>query len=171
MELGITIPLQKQLKLPAPGYGSEEELAFCWDLHGIILQGEKALAAVNASSCYSVVLCGLDRGDWEHYPQLITGAIRTGLLSDGYSEQEVNAYFRKAGAVTVTKTHGRRPVAGLNRIMDFLWAAPVVIDRQEQYQKAHCRFVNTSLMRAAGFEGYGQPMEFLERDMERLKLI
>lgn len=168
MEFGITIPLQKQLKLPAPAYGCEKELAFCWDLHGIILQGEKTLAAVNASSCCCVVLCGLSKGDWEHFPELICKAIREGLLAAGYPEREVNAYFQKAGNVTVTKTHGRRPVAGLNRIMNFLWAAPVAIDRDEQYQKAHCQFANTQRIRAAGYNGYGTAIEFLEKDMERL---
>ena len=59
MEFGITIPLQRQLKIPAPFYGSERELCYCWELHGIVLQGGRALTAVNASNCYTVVLCNL----------------------------------------------------------------------------------------------------------------
>ena len=105
-----------------------------------MLQGGRALTAVNASNCYTVVLCNLSAWEWDNYTEAAAQGIRTGFLAEGYTEQETDAYFRKAGAVTVTKTHGRRPVAALNRIMDFLWAAPVETDRVEQYQKAHCRF-------------------------------
>ena len=45
MEFGITIPLQRQPKIPAPFYGSERELCYCWELHGIVLQGGRALTA------------------------------------------------------------------------------------------------------------------------------
>lgn len=182
MEFGITIPLQRQLKIPAPFYGSERELCYCWELHGIVLQGGRALTAVNASNCYTVVLCNLSAWEWDNYTEAAAQGIRTGFLAEGYTEQETDAYFRKAGAVTVTKTHGRRPVAALNRIMDFLWAAPVETDREAQYQKAHCRFANSNVLRAAGFGNGGglsaagvrerlTPLEYLELDMRRLGIV
>lgn len=69
MEFGITIPLQRQLKIPAPFYGSERELCYCWELHGIVLQGGRALTAVNASNCYTVVLCNLSAWEWDNYTE------------------------------------------------------------------------------------------------------
>lgn len=79
MEFGITIPLQKQLGVAAPPYGTERELFYCWELHGIIFQGRKVLAAVNASNCYTVVLCGIGREMWKKYPENAKEAIREGL--------------------------------------------------------------------------------------------
>ena len=73
-------------------------------------------------------------------------------------------------------------MAALNRIMDFLWAAPVETDREAQYQKAHCRFANSGVLRAAGFGNGGglsaagvrerlTLLEYLELDMRRLGIV
>lgn len=35
MELGITIPLQKFLKLKQPLYGTCPDPLFCWDVHRV----------------------------------------------------------------------------------------------------------------------------------------
>lgn len=171
MELGITIPLQKQLKLPAPSYGTENELFYCWELHAISLQGFQTLTAVNASNCFTVALCYLGADDWRHFPEIIRSGIGEALLAEGYAKEEIDLYFQKAGTSIVTKTHGRRPVAGLNRMMDFLWAAPVELDQNRSVQRALCRFANTNLCRAAGFEERDCPAAFLERDMRRCGII
>lgn len=50
MQLGLTIPLQKHLKLKSLPYGEPIDLFFCWELHIIRFQGKNALAAVNANN-------------------------------------------------------------------------------------------------------------------------
>lgn len=39
MQLGITIPLQKHLKIKTLPYGEQSDLFYCWELHIIRLQG------------------------------------------------------------------------------------------------------------------------------------
>lgn len=46
MQLGITIPLQKHLKIKTLPYGEQSDLFYCWELHIIRLQGKNTLAAV-----------------------------------------------------------------------------------------------------------------------------
>lgn len=55
MEFGITIPLQRQLKIPAPFYGSERELCYCWELHGIVASGRPG---ADGSQCLQLLYGG-----------------------------------------------------------------------------------------------------------------
>ena len=48
MELGLTFPLQRFLKIKAPDCGTQPDRRFCWDLHVIELRGRKW-----AVYCYS----------------------------------------------------------------------------------------------------------------------
>ena len=55
MELGLTFPLQRYLKVKPPVYGEEADRRFCWDLHVIDLRGRKCLLAVHCHSRYAFV--------------------------------------------------------------------------------------------------------------------
>ena len=153
MQLGITIPLQKFLKWKPPVYGEPENLFFCWDLHVIRFHGENTLMAVNASNAFTVVLWKMEWADWENLGQRTLEAIRKGLLDAGYGEETAEAYFRAAGSASFTKTHGRRPVAALNRMTDFLRQAPMKLEVDRQFQSAHCRFVKSSENSRVRFAG------------------
>ena len=54
MELGLTFPLQRFLKVKTPSYGTEPDRHFCWDLHVIDLRGHKCLLAVHCHSRYTL---------------------------------------------------------------------------------------------------------------------
>ena len=55
MELGLTFPLQRFLKVKTPAYGTQPDRRFCWDLHVIELRGRKSLLAVHCHSRYTFV--------------------------------------------------------------------------------------------------------------------
>ena len=165
MQLGITIPLQKFLKWKPLVYGEPENLFFCWDLHVIRFHGENTLMAVNASNAFTVILWKMEWADWEILEQRTLEAIRKGLLAAGYGEETAETYFRAAGSASFTKTHGRRPVAALNRMTDFLRQAPMKLEEDRQFQSALCHFVNGNLLKTAGFDLPGRPEEFLNEDM------
>lgn len=167
MQFGITIPLQKFLRWKTPAYGEPENLFFCWDLHVIRYHGENTLMAVNASNAFTVILWKMEWADWGNLEKKVLEAIRGGLLTVGYGEETVEAYFHAAGNVQFTKTHGRRPVAALNRMTDFLQAAPMKIEEDRQFQPAICRFVNGNVLKTAGAETKGRPEVFLRVDMEK----
>lgn len=80
-------------------------------------------------------------------------------------------YFEQAGEVSFTKTHGRSPVAILNKMIEYLGFLPMVMDSRELYQVPHCHEVNRELCHAARFADYRLSIEFLEADMKRTGVI
>lgn len=171
MQLGITIPLQKHLKIKTLPYGEQTALFYCWELHIIRLQGKNTLAAVNASNRFAIVLRGMKAPQWKTLEEVTRNSIRQGFLSEGYTQQQVNAYFEQAGEVSLKKTHGRSPVATLNKMIEYLRFLPMVMDSGKLYQAPHCYEVNRDLCHAAGFADYGLSVEFLESDMKRAGII
>lgn len=171
MQYGITIPLQKHLKMKAPPYGEQADLFYCWELHIIRLQGKNTLVAVNASNRFGIVLWGMKGPHWKALEDVMRSGISSGFRSEGYTEQQVNAYFEQAGEIHLTKTHGRRPVAFLNRMIEYLSFIPISMREGELYQAAHSHEINREYCHAAGYEDYGLPAEFLEADMQRTGII
>lgn len=171
MQIGITIPLQKFLKVPSPPYGPPENLFYCWEAHVILFQGKKTLITVNASSRFAVVLWGMNAVDWSVYPELLKEGTALGFSGEGYTDAQVRAYFEKAGELCITKTHGRRPVAGLNRAVERLFGLTADVNKTRKYQALHSRFVNEERCSAAGFPDKGCPQDFLEEDMKQAGIL
>lgn len=166
MQIGITIPLQKQLKLQKPPYGEPEDLFYCWEVHVIRYQGKNTLVAVNANNRFFVMLSGMKNSDWSVMEQKVEEAIEAGLLAEGYTKEQIDRYFNLAGEAEITKTHGRKPVAGLNRAIDYLTSIPEDIDHEKGYQSFHCKEINArDLCSPAGFREYGYASEFFKADM------
>ncbi len=59
----------------------------------------------------------------------------------GYLEDQIEQYFRMSGDTIVTKTHGKKSVGGINRMV------------------------------TDGFDAYGYPRELFKLDMERLGIV
>lgn len=100
MQLGITIPLQKHLKMKQPPYGEPMDLFFCWELHMIRFMGKRALVMVNANNRFFVLFTGMKAADWKMLPERAEEAIKKGLQSEGYMAKQVNDYFNLAGFET-----------------------------------------------------------------------
>lgn len=171
MQLGITIPLQKHLKMKAPSYGEPIDLFFCWEIHVIKYQGKNTLVAVNANNRFIVLLVGMKAADWKDLTTRVEEAIELGMLSEGYTKEQIDSYFNLAGAPVITKTHGRKPVAGLNKAIEFLYFIADPIDPDNLYQQLHCKIINKDICSPIGFEEYGYPVEFFKKDMERLGIM
>lgn len=167
MQYGMTIPLQNFLKEVKPPYGSVENLFFCWEIHKIMLQGQSTLVAVNANNRFMAVLSPMGQSDWTCLVERVTEAIRAAFASEGYTQVQIDTYFRLAGAIEITKTHGRKPVAGLNKAIDQLCRVPVKLGTRSTFQDFHCKAVNREPYRPAGYAAYGLPVEYLEQDMRK----
>lgn len=171
MQFGITIPLQKHLKIKSLPYGEPTDLFYCWELHIIRLQGKNTLVAINAANRFAIILWDMKAAQWKNIMQVVQDGIRQGYLAEGYTLKQVDTYFEKAGEADQTKTHGRSPVATLNRMIDLLGYLPMQMNGMKLYQAVHCQAVNGLLCLAAGHEDYGYPNEFLEADMKRTGII
>ena len=115
MELGLTFPLQRFLGIKTPAWGTEPDRRFCWDLHVIRLRGRGCLLAVHCHSRYAFVRFDVSLLQWADVPGLFQMGLADSLSIFGFAPKQIDGYLQKAGALHMTRTHGRREVAFLNR--------------------------------------------------------
>lgn len=159
MELGVTFPLQRFLKIKTPEYGTEPDRRFCWDLHVIDLRGRKCLLAVHCHSRYTFVCYDVPPLGWADMPGLFREGLAESLTAAGFSSKQAEEYLRRAGKIRLTRTHGRREVAFLNRAWEDVLAMDLCVDADCQAQMLLDHAVNTRPGRCAGFEGLGTALE------------
>jgi len=149
MQLGLTWPLQRLLKISVP-YGDTIDRGFCWDAHCITLHGRSCLLLVHCESRYTCVRFGLSAMDWSRLNEIVLEEIKFGLEEAGLSQNEVARYMEELGTVQMTRTHGRREVAFLNRAWENVLSADLLVDRAEFRQPMLNHAVNNRLCRCAG---------------------
>ncbi|MGI5962576.1 MAG: DUF6933 domain-containing protein [Lawsonibacter sp.] len=159
MELGLTFPLQRFLKEKTPVYGTELDRRFCWDLHVIHLRGRKSLLAVHCHSRYTFVCYDVTPIQWADLFGLFQQGAVESLVAAGFSPKNVAAYLQGAGPFALTRTHGRREVAFLNRAWEDVLASELCLDLSRQNQPLLDYTVNTRPSRCVGFEGTGTGLE------------
>ena len=159
MELGLTVPLQRVVKIKPPACGIEPDRRFCWDLHVIGLRGYPCLLAVHCHSRYTFVRCDVPPLQWADLPGLFWEGLWESLTAAGFAQSQVEAYLRKAGEMELTRTHGRREVAFLNRAWEDVLALDTCLDPTRQEQPLLDCAVNTRLCRCAPFSGPGTGLE------------
>lgn len=155
MELGLTFPLQRFLKVKTPAYGTQPDRRFCWDLHVIELRGRKSLLAVHCHSRYTFVRYDVSPLQWMDISKLFREGLLESLTAAGFSQARAEEYLQRAGAFFITRTHGRREVAFLNRAWEDVLALDLCLDPASQAQPLLDRAVNTRPSRCTGFDGLG----------------
>ena len=167
MQLGLTWPLQRLLHQAVP-YGEPVSRLICWDLHCITLHGRSSLLLVHCASRYTCVRFDMTAADWADLPHTAMEEIRLGLLDAGLDALKIDRWLSFAGGPELTRTHGRREVAFLNRAWEDVLAADVLTDPSCQRQPALNSAVNSLLCRCAGFEGTDSAFAFLRRCFDGL---
>ncbi|MCL2806869.1 MAG: hypothetical protein FWD27_01685 [Coriobacteriia bacterium] len=170
MQLGLPIPFQKFLKLKQPPYGEPIDLIFCWGVHRVTGIGSSTLIAVNASSRYSLVFAGMKAASWKHIDELVISGIKQAMEGDGYTAEQIETYLAAAGPPEFTKTHGRSPVACMNKAIETLGYMEKWLDESQLFQPDITWRLNEDFCHATGFpdESYGNPWKYLFRDLRRL---
>ena len=161
MELGITWPLQRLLRIAVP-YGNERENGFCWDAHCITLHGKSSLLLVHCETRYSAVLFDLSPPEWERLDEIVSSEIRSCLFDAGLSKEVCHAYCEQAGSIVKSRTHGRRAVAFLNRAWEDVLAADLLVDPTQRRQPLLNRCVNRKACRCVGRDDIASAQEHLE---------
>ena len=151
MQLGLTWPLQRLMKISVP-YGAPIHRGLCWDAHCITLHGRSSLLLVHCESRYTCVRYDLSPMDWNRLDEIVTEEIHMGLLDAGIPEEQAASYLLEAGALQLTRTHGRREVAFLNRAWEDVLSADLLIDQSSCRQPLLNHAVNSRLCRCAGAE-------------------
>lgn len=169
MELGLTFPLQRFLKMKPPAYGAEPDRRLCWDLHVIDLRGRKSLLAVHCHGRYAFVRYDVPLSQWADLPGLFREGLRESLAAAGFAPPRAEYYLRQAGDVELTRTHGRREVAFLNRAWEDVLALDLCLDPDRQAQPLLDHAVNTRPSRCAGFDGVGTGLERMAAMLDEQK--
>lgn len=159
MELGLTFPLQRFVKVKTPAYGTEADRRLCWDLHVIDLRQCKCLLAVHCHSRYTFVRYDVSPLQWADIPELFREGLLESLTAAGFSQEQVERYLQQAGTFEITRTHGRREVAFLNRAWEDVLALDLCLDTDRQSQPLLDLTVNTHSSRCVGFGGLGKGLE------------
>ena len=159
MELGLTFPLQRFLKVKAPAWSGQPDRRFCWDLHGIELRGRKCLLAVHCHSRYTFVRYDVSSIQWADLAGLFREGLIESLTAAGFSREQAAEYLHQAGPITITRTHGRREVAFLNRAWEDVLTLDLCLDTAGQAQPLLDHAVNTRPSRCVGFDGLGLGLE------------
>ena len=162
MQLGLTWPLQRLLKVSVP-YGEPIRRGLCWDAHCITLHGCSSLLLVHCESRYTCVRYDLSSVDWKRLEELVWEEIRLGLLDAGIPEEWVSTYLEEAGEIQLTRTHGRREVAFLNRAWEDVLSADLLVDQSSYRQSLLNTAVNDRLCRCAGADDMGTAHAHLMR--------
>lgn len=161
MELGLTIPIQRFLHLPPPDYGVEPDRRYCWDLHVINLRGRNSLLAVHCYSRYTFVCYNLSPLEWANLPAAFETGLWESLANVSLPDKIIEDYFRRAGTLAFTRTHGRREVAFFNRAWEDILAVDLCLDPDRQGQPLLDHTVNTKPSRCVGFDGLGAAIDRL----------
>ena len=159
MELGLTFPLQRFLKMKPPACGAASDRRFCWDLHVIRLRGRVCLLAVHCHSRYAFVRYDVPPLLWADLPELFLAGLRESLTAAGFAQEQISGYLRSAETISITRTHGRREVAFLNRAWEDVLALDLCLDTAQQAQPLLDHAVNTRPSRCAGSAGLGTGLE------------
>ena len=161
MQLGLTWPLQRLLHTSVP-YGEPTKRGFCWDAHCITLHGRSSLLLVHCESRYACVRFDLSAFDWENLSSVAAEEIRQGLSDAGFSTEQINSYLIEAGGIRLTRTHGRREVAFLNRVWEEALSSDLLVDQSSHRQPILNHAINNHPCRCAGEDIVASAQKHLE---------
>ena len=90
---------------------------------------------------------------WADLPGLFREGLFDSLTAAGFPQNTRSSVLRRAGDTEITRTHGRREVAFLNRAWEDVLALDLCLDVTSQAQPLLDHAVNTRPSRCMGFEG------------------
>lgn len=173
MEFGLTDKLCKKIKMDTLQKSEEQEAAFCWEVNFDIAFRKMIIFIVNASSRFAVIAYGISPGDLrKNFPGIAEGLIRQALRDCiGIPENAIDAYFDAAGEVKLTKTHGKKAVGNMSRLMMDApaWHVPVYTDIM--YQDELTDLANHEIFKDAADNRYHAVLDKAVEDLLRLGII
>ena len=96
---------------------------------------------------------------WADLPGLFREGLLESLDAAGFARAQAEVYCRQAGDMEITRTHGRREVAFLNRAWEDVLELDLCLDTEQQAQPLLDHAVNTRPSRCAGAAGLGTGLE------------
>ncbi len=171
MEIGVTKIVKDRIKTTQIEEIRGDDLVFCWDTHLAKIRGRNVLFIVNASNRYTIAMTDIEPRNWNYYTLYIWRVIHFAMQKMGYTDNQIDQYFKMSGDTTVTKTHGKKSVGRINRMVLEAQYYDKKLEKDEKYQWGLSEYLNRDICKPEGFEAYGYPFELFKLDMERLGII
>lgn len=95
-------------------------LLFCWDTHLVKVKNRNILLVVNRSNRYAIAMTDIELRNWNYYKLYIGRVIQLAMQEMGYSPEQIEQYLKIAGEIAVTKTHGKKSVGGIDRMVIYV---------------------------------------------------
>lgn len=171
MEIGVTKAVQDKIKAKATEIEKDTSPVFCWDTHLVKLRGRNVLLIVNASNRYTIAMTDIEPRNWNYYTLYVGRVIRGVMQNLGYSQEQIDEYFKMSGEVILTKTHGRKSVGGINRMVTCMEYYDKKLEKDAKYQWELCEYLNRDICQPEGFNAFGYPFELFHLDMERIGIL
>ena len=171
MEIGATKAVQERLKTTKIDEIKGVSLVFCWDTHLTKIKGRNVLFIVNASNRYTIAMTDIEPRNWNYYTMYIGRVIHGVMQQMGYSESQIDQYFQMSGDMSVTKTHGKKSVGGINRMVTDAQYFDKKLEKGTKYQWELSEYLNRDICQPEGFDAYGYPSELFKLDMERIGIV
>lgn len=145
MEIGATKAVQERLKATKISEIKETSLVFCWDTHLAKIKRRNVLFIVNASNRYTIAMTDIEPRNWNYYTMYIRSVIHGVMQEMGYSEDQIGQYFKMSGDTTVTKTHGKKAVGGINRMVMDAQYFDKKLEKETMYQWELSEYLNRDI--------------------------
>ena len=171
MEIGVTKVVRERIKTTNISEIDDTPLVFCWDTHLVKIRGRNVLFIVNASNRYTIAMTDIEPRNWKYYTLYISRVIHGVMQQMGYSESQIDQYFQMSGDMSVTKTHGKKSVGGINRMVMDAQYFDKKLEKDTKYQWELSEYLNKDICQPEGFDAYGYPSELFKSDMERIGIV
>lgn len=171
MEIGVTKFVRERIKTTNISEIDDTPLVFCWDTHLVKIRGRNVLFIVNASNRYTITMTDIEPRNWNYYTLYISRVIHGVMQQMGYSESQIDQYFKMSGDIFVTKTHGKKSVGGINRMVTDAQYFDKKLEKDTKYQWELSEYLNRDICQPEGFDAYGYPSELFKLDMERIGIV
>ena len=171
MEIGVTKAVEDKIKIKSVEITKNTPLVFCWDTHLVKLKGRNVLLIVNSSNRYTIAMTDIEPRNWNYYT-LYVGRVIGGVMQNmGYSQQQIDIYFKMSGEMIVTKTHGRKSVGGINRMVTCMEYYDKKLEKDAKYQWELCEYLDRDICQPEGFNAFGYPVELFYLDMKKIGIL
>ena len=171
MEIGVTKVVKERLKTTKISEINDTPLVFCWDTHLVKMKGRNVLFIVNASNRYTIAMTDIEASNWKYYTLYISRVIHGVMHQMGYSESQIDQYFKMSGDISVTKTHGKKSVGGINRMVTDAQYFDKKLEKDTKYQWELSEYLNRDICQPEGFDAYGYPSQLFKLALERIGIV
>ncbi len=144
---------------------AEEEPLFSWHANLIKVRRRKAVALMNDSNLYVLVLYGLQARHFKKLDEYILQAIRDTFQEEAIKEEIIEQFTESSRGVSFTRTNNRSMVARLNNACRSVFFFAGLLDGKAISQPVASKNVSRDLI-GAGINEFVRPNEELYRDLE-----